>query len=176
MRSPALTDRWIGVTLLSPVMGARGANPQGLEIRLLGELEVRRDGNRLDLPHSKKTRALIGYLVATRRPHTRDHLCELFWEGPDDPRGALRWSLTKIRSLLGDSESTRLIADRERIAFDAAGAVVDLNSVHRDAGADPAAASTEALSRAAADFRGEFLEGTDLPGCYRYHEWWVAER
>src|SRR5439155_20397502 len=76
----------------------------------------------------------------------------------------------------GASERTRCIAVRQRIAFDAAGAVVDLNAVHRDAGAVPAAPSTEALGRAAADFRGEFLEGTDLPGCYRYHEWWVAER
>ena len=25
-------------------------------------------------------------------------------------------------------------------------------------------------------FRGDFLEGLDLTGCYRYHEWWIAER
>jgi DNA-binding SARP family transcriptional activator/tetratricopeptide (TPR) repeat protein len=157
-------------------MDARRATPESLEIRLLGELEVRRAGRVLALPHSKKTRALIGYLVATRRPHSRDQLCELFWDGPDDPRGALRWSLTKIRSLLGDAESVHLIADRERIAFDPAGAVVDLVAVHQDVGADPATASTEALSRAAGLFRGEFLDGADLPACYRYHEWWVAER
>src|SRR5262249_26126330 len=24
--------------------------------------------------------------------------------------------------------------------------------------------------------RGEFLEDLDLPDCYRYHEWWTAER
>src|SRR5262249_19952538 len=115
-------------------------------------------------------------LVATRRPHSRDHLCELFWEGPDDPRGALRWSLAKIRSLLGDAESEHLIADRERIVFDPAGAVVDLISVDQDVRLDLEAGSTEALTRAAGCFRGEFLDGADLPACYRYHEWWVAER
>src|SRR5437773_5113620 len=115
-------------------MAAKQALPEKLAIGLLGELEMRRDGRVLALPPSKKTRALIGYLVATRRPHSRDHLCELFWDGPDDPRGALRWSLTKIRSLLGDADSMRLIADREHIAFDPVGAVVDLISVYRDAG------------------------------------------
>jgi DNA-binding SARP family transcriptional activator/tetratricopeptide (TPR) repeat protein len=150
--------------------------PDSLEIRLLGELEVRRGGAALTLPHSKKTRALLGYLVATGRPHSREQLCEIFWDGPDDPKGALRWSLTKIRSLVRDSAHTRLLADRERIMFDSARTVVDLITVKGNLGDDPLVASTEALTRAASLFRGEFLDGADLPGCYRYHEWWVAER
>ena len=40
----------------------------------------------------------------------------------------------------------------------------------------PAVASIDSLRRAAASFRGDFLEGLDLTGCYRYHEWWIAER
>jgi len=32
------------------------------------------------------------------------------------------------------------------------------------------------LKRAAHRFRGEFLDGLDLPDCYRYHEWWTAQR
>ena len=43
----------------------------------------------LPLPASKKTRALLGYVVATGRPHLREKLCELLWPGPDDPRAAL---------------------------------------------------------------------------------------
>src|SRR5262249_16314479 len=110
-----LTDRRIGVTVRGAVMGSKRATLDNLEIRLLGELEGRRQGRVLALPHSKKTRALFGYLVATGRPHTRDRLCELFWDGPDDPKGALRWSLTKIRAFLGPSEHSRLVADREHI-------------------------------------------------------------
>jgi len=157
-------------------MGSKRAIPESLEIRLLGELEVCRQGRALALPHSKKTRALFGYLVATGRSHTRDRLCELFWDGPDDPKGALRWSLTKIRSVLGEAENARLIADREHIEFDLAGAVVDLSAVLDDVGGDPARAPTEALIRAAGLFRGELLEGTDLLQCVHYHEWWVTER
>ena len=60
-----------------------------LAIKLLGELEVLRDGKTLALPPSRKTRALLAYLAATGRQHRRDRLCSLLWEVPDDPRGAL---------------------------------------------------------------------------------------
>src|SRR5262249_26462550 len=69
-------------------------------IRLLGELGIRGNGKWVELPASKKTRALLGYLIVSRRSHTRDQLCELLWDIPDDPRAALRWSLTKIRPLV----------------------------------------------------------------------------
>ena len=48
-----------------------------LEIRLLGELTVLRDGRAVELPASKKTRALLGYLVATGKPQLRERFCEL---------------------------------------------------------------------------------------------------
>src|SRR5207253_2820685 len=70
------------------------------------------------LPRSRKTRALRAYLAATGRPHSRAHLCALLWEGPDDPRGALRWSLTKIRPLLDDARTRRLVTDGEDVAID----------------------------------------------------------
>src|SRR6516225_6698241 len=73
---------------------------QGLVLRLLGEIEVEEDGTALALPPSKKTRALLAYLAVVRRPQRRDRLCAMFWEIPDDPRGALRWSLSKLRALL----------------------------------------------------------------------------
>ena len=38
------------------------------------------------------------------------------------------------------------------------------------------AASTDALKQAASLFGGEFLDGLDLPVCYRYQEWCMAER
>ena len=70
-----------------------------LEVRVLGELEVIRDGAPVTLPPSRKTRALLAYLALTRAKHRREELCEMFWDVPDDPRGALRWSLSKIRPL-----------------------------------------------------------------------------
>jgi DNA-binding SARP family transcriptional activator len=147
-----------------------------LEIRVLGEIEVLQGGRPLALPASKKTRALLGYLiVAGGRPQPRQRLCELFWDGPDDPRAALRWSLTKIRPLVDDAKATRLEADREHVVFAPKGAMIDLALVAENVRSFEDA-SIETLERAAGLYRGEFLEGLDLPGCYRYHEWCTAER
>jgi DNA-binding SARP family transcriptional activator/tetratricopeptide (TPR) repeat protein len=141
------------------------------EIRLLGELEVIRGGRACALPASKKTRALLGYLAVTGRAHRREDLCDLLWQGPDDPRAALRWSLAKLRSVLG---AAVVVADRERIAL---GEVeMDMQAVRRCAAGALSAASVEGLRAAVLRFRGEMLEGLGLPDCYRYHEWFTAER
>ena len=142
-----------------------------LEIRVLGELVVARGGRSLPLPASKKTRALLGYLAVTGRSHTRERLCELLWPGPDDPRAALRWSLTKLRTVLGPRA---LEADRERVAL--ATAATDLAAVQAVVGRDVPSASTADLSSAVSRFHGELCEGLGLPDCYRYQEWRTAER
>ena len=102
---------------------------QKLEIRLLGEPEVVIDGQARALPASKKTRALLGYLVATARPQRRERLCELLWDGPDDPRAGLRWSLAKLRPLVDVGGVVRVVADRERVSFESHGAEIDLLTV-----------------------------------------------
>ena len=147
-----------------------------LEIRLLGNLSVQRGGEPVPLPPSRKTRALLAYLVATGVPHTRTHLCELLWDGPDDPRAALRWSLTKIRPLVDEPGAERLVADHERVSFEPAGATVDVAALRAETGSHPAGLAVDALRRAADRFGGELLEELDLPDCYRYHEWWTGER
>ncbi len=138
-----------------------------LEIRLLGELEVLRDGQAVPLPASRKSRALLAYLAATNKPHLRERLCELLWEGPDDPRAALRWSLTKLRPLV----EPHLIAARDRVEFRRDGAAIDILQL-----CTPANATSDLLEKCAALFRGEFLDGLDLAACFRYQHWCVGER
>ena len=138
-----------------------------IELRLLGELEVWRDGVAVPLPASRKSRALLGYLAATAKPHLRERLCELLWDGPDDPRAALRWSLTKLRPLV----APHLAASRDRIEFEVGDASIDIRSI-----CTPANATTEQLECCAALFRGEFLDGLDLAGCFRYQQWCAGER
>jgi DNA-binding SARP family transcriptional activator/tetratricopeptide (TPR) repeat protein len=148
-----------------------------LEIRMLGELELLRAGKAQPLPSSRKTRALLGYLVATHRPQLRERLCDLLWDGPDDPRAGLRWSLTKIRPLLDDTASRRrLTTEQDKVVFEPLEAEVDWWEVQSSLAKGVDAASTEALRATAARFRGEFLEGIDLPDCFRFHEWCVAQR
>src|SRR5580765_6527614 len=94
------------------------AKRQLLRIRLLGDLQVcAADGKLVHLPASKKTRALLVYLMATAEPHRRERLCDLLWEGPSDPRAELRWSLNRIRAVVNEPRAIRLRATRELVAF-----------------------------------------------------------
>ena len=147
-----------------------------IRIEVLGPLQVLREGAHAQLPPSKKTRALLGYLTLDPRPHRRERLCELLWPGPDDPRGALRWSLSRVRSILGEAGDGVLEADRDSVRIRTDLVEVDLGVVRAGLGGPPGAASVESLQAAAAAWRGELLEGLDLPDCFGFHTWLVAVR
>ncbi len=142
---------------------------------MLGDLRVCLAGKALALPPSRKTRALLGHLAILGRPQSRQRLCDLLWDGPADPRGGLRWSLARLRPLL-DGDRRRLVADKESAAVVLGEGELDLAMARSIVAGGVRAASVEALRRAAALFRGELLEGIELPDAFRYHEWLVAER
>ena len=146
----------------------------GLQLRVLGDLEVIRGDTALELPPSRKTRGLLAYLALTDRPQRREQLCELLWEIPDDPRGSLRWSLSKIRKLVDDEDEARIVANRSTVAFDTRTVDIDVLALHRVA-SNAAQASIEELSREAAR-PGTFLEGIDLANFHVFHAWCIGER
>ena len=147
-----------------------------LNIKLLGGIELRRGAVGLPLPQSKKTRALLAYLIVTARPHRRERLCSLLWDVTDDPRGALRWSLSKLRALVDGSDKQRIVADRENVCFNPLDVRVDLFAIRDQIGKGIAQASTEELEKLAGEFEGEFLEGLDLPDLHDFHSWCISER
>src|SRR5207245_10073542 len=100
-----------------------------LPVRVLGSGSVLPNETRLPLPHSKKPRPLLAYLAVTGRPHSRDRLCTMFWPVPDDPRAALRWSLSRLRPLVDERGCRRIIADRETVGLDPASVAVDVLSL-----------------------------------------------
>jgi pimeloyl-ACP methyl ester carboxylesterase/DNA-binding SARP family transcriptional activator len=147
-----------------------------LEISVLGGLAVRRDGACLELPRSRKTRALLAYLVVTGRCHRRDRLCSLLWTVPDDPRAALRWSLSRLRPLVDAPGAARIVADRESVAFDRDQVAVDVLALRGLLHDDLERVATETLRRAAEALEGDFLAGLDLPDCQEFQAWCLAER
>ncbi len=147
-----------------------------LSLRFLGEIELRRGRRRLSLPPSKKTRALLAHVALSPRPIRRERLCTLLWDVTDDPRGALRWSLSKLRSLVDDASTTRLLADRETVAFDATAARIDVVAVRAALARGPEHLPTPALTALAQEFRGEFLEGLELPGFLEFQAWCIGQR
>ncbi|MDH3849221.1 MAG: AAA family ATPase, partial [Gammaproteobacteria bacterium] len=147
-----------------------------LELHFLGDFEVLKDGKPLPLPPSKKTRALLAYLSLNPRQFRREHLCELLWEIPDDPRGSLRWSLSKLRRLVDDDDQSRIIADRTNVGVDTNDVSIDVTELRALVGNGVAEAPLEELEAAAMRFRGNFLEGLEFPNFHDFHAWCVAER
>lgn len=148
----------------------------GLELKFLGELAVVRDGERLALPASRKTRALLAYLALNRRTFRREQLCELLWEIPDDPRHSLRWSLSKLRRLVDDGTQQRIVADRVGVRFDPTGVEIDIVALTTLTDGEVERCSLQQLEEAAARYGGIPLEGLDLANFHAFDAWCSAER
>jgi len=147
-----------------------------LRVSVLGNLAVSRDSVETQLPPSRKTRALLAYLAVTARPHSRDRLSALLWPVPDDPRGALRWSLTRLRPLVDEPGFQRIIADRESVRFVPDNVTVDILSLRNLARSGTDSMSVDALREATQALEADFLEGIDLPDCHEFQSWCIGER
>lgn len=126
------------------------------------------------MPASRKTRGLLGYLVLTGAPQRRDRLCELFWDVPDDPRGALRWSLSKLRPVVNSGAVTRLQADRERVHLSPEALAVDFHDVR--ALTDSEQASSSELARAWDLARQTVLDDCELTNQPEFAHWLAQTR
>jgi len=147
-----------------------------LRLRLLGDLEVFRGEEPVDLPPSKRTRALLTYLALTRRPQRRERLCALLWQLPDDPRGALRWSLSKLRPIVDEPDQQRLVSDRKAVSLDIGDVEVDAIELQKLARSNLAETSLDELRAVADQIRGGFLEDLELNGADEFQAWLTAER
>lgn len=160
---PVLVDR-----------AGQGMMTDPIEINLLNEVALFRAGISVPLIASRKTRALLAYLVMTRRSHRREHLCEMFFDTTNDPRGALRWSLSKLRLMLDVHGQSRLIVRQDTVAIDMRDVVLDVDLV-RAVHDDPEATTGE-LQRAAGLLSQRPLASLELPRLEDYQIWLLSER
>jgi DNA-binding SARP family transcriptional activator/TolB-like protein len=149
---------------------------ESLTFRLLGPLELSRGGDVVKLPASRKVRALLGYLVLASRPVPRTQICELLWDIPNDPRGELRWCLSKIRGLLDQDGRKRVIADGTSIRLDLTDCVVDTLEVTRAPEHGIQKLGVERQRELAALFKGDLLEGLEIARSPMFDAWITAER
>jgi len=154
----------------------RAAVTTSVSVRLLGPFGVARSGVAQALPPSRKVRALLAYLIMAPRPVQRSALCELLWDVPDDPRGELRWCLSKIRKLIDEPGHARVRADREFVSIDRAEISVDACGVANTVEAGLARAGPDILQDLAGRFAGEFLEGLTLDRSPVFETWLVSQR
>src|SRR5258706_63349 len=103
-----------------------------LSIRLLGPLEVVVAGRPI-VVDTRKALAIVALVAAEGRPFARDELAAMFWPDADDEaaRGALRRTLSALRSALGDAGFE---IGRTQVAVDFAVTGVDLADFERLAG------------------------------------------
>ncbi|MBA3591691.1 MAG: transcriptional regulator, partial [Methylibium sp.] len=144
---------------------------------MLGPLTVHRGGTQLELPPSRKVRALLAYLALASHGLARSHLCELLWDLPNDPRGELRWCLSKLRGVLDDPGRPRVLASGDTIRLDLAGCMVDAMEVGHALQGGVATLPAQRLRALVACFaRGDLLEGLELARSSAFNAWLIGQR
>jgi DNA-binding SARP family transcriptional activator len=136
-----------------------------LSIDLLGPPRLLLDGAALRLAR-RKSRALVYYLAAHTRPVTREHLLGVFWPDLERPAAqqTLRTTLHGLRRALGRA----LAADEGSLALSPE-TRVDVREFE-------AGLARGDLEPALSLYRGEFLEGFDLPDTPAFDDWAAVER
>lgn len=145
-----------------------------LELKTIGTFRISAQGSPLALPTSRKTRALLAYLVLSGATHSRQSLCELLWDTPDDPLAALRWSLSKLRPIANAGDIERLCADRQSIWFEPSGISSDRDKLaNAIANRDCDEEEADAIWRLC---EGVLLEDCELPNQASYSAWLEGQR
>jgi DNA-binding SARP family transcriptional activator len=148
----------------------------GLSVRLLGPLSIVRDGVPVELPASRKVRALFAYLALSAGAVGRGRLCDLLWDAPNDPRGELRWCLSKLRNILDEPDRRRIQASDDRVAIDLKGCHVDAIEVASAAEEGLKAIDLDRLRALSKLFVGDFLEGLEINRNPSFGAWLTAQR
>jgi len=162
-----------------PVESDRPGRPSGgpaVDVRMLGPLTISRNGVPLALPASRKVRALLAYLALAPLPVARSQLCELLWDVPDDPRGELRWGLSKLRRIVDEPERPRVHAREDTVRLDLADCSVDAFEVARAAAEGIGTLAPERARTLATLFGGDFLEGLEIDRNPAFGGWLTAQR
>lgn len=142
-----------------------------LQVRLLGQFDVRVDSKRVVIS-SRAGQSLLAYLLLTAGiSHRRERLAGLFWPDTSDEnaRHSLRQELWRVRKVLSrfDPTTEYILAEELTVTFNPqADYWLDVAQLDRSVATDDPLAD---LSNQLALYRGELLPGF-------YDEWIVYER
>ena len=135
-----------------------------LAVQLLGRPRLEVDGYDGYRFRSRKSWALLAFLLLSERPPTRSQLASLLFADAEDPLRALRWSLGEVRKGLGPGAS--LDGDPVVLALPS-GTTVDVDVVERGHWSE------------AVDLPGlgaDLLDGLDPANAGAYHSWLLSQR
>jgi len=136
----------------------------GLAIQLLGQPQIVRSSGEGYRFRSRKSWAVLAYLILSERRPTRSQLASLLFPDADDPVRALRWSLTEIRRGLG--ADVALVGDPLTLRLPP-GTVVDVDVVVR--GTWSQAVELHGLG-------ADLLDGQAIRGSAAFETWLLSQQ
>jgi predicted ATPase/DNA-binding SARP family transcriptional activator len=148
-----------------------------LSISVLGAPAITLDGAPVRGLVSRKAAALVYYLAATGRSHTRETLAGLLWGETSETQAQknLRDVLSNLRRLL----EPYLLITRQTVSFAPDTALVDsrrfetlLEMAHQPSATE----GLQLLRDAVALYRGDFLSGFSVADAPMFEEWALIER
>lgn len=148
------------------------AEAQPYRVRVLGGFRVTAPDGSDATPRARKTRALLAFLLMTRKPWTRERLAALCWadRADEQAKASLRQALYELRDLASGARPL-LIVRREEVEAMAEGFELDVDRVTALARGGDLGGLADALSRAQLDLL------SDLDGAGRdFDEWLRWER
>ena len=162
-----------------------------LSVAVLGPPDVRHGQRCLTFP-TRKTLAVLVYVLVEGGSHPRDKLTALFWPDSDEVSGraSLRTTLARLREGLEETTADRhLVVDRNVVSFNGAsdftldlqllqaayGVARSLTGKGRPSGETGQTVISQ-LEQAAGAWRGDFLEGFSLRDAPDFDEWSSQQR
>jgi predicted ATPase/DNA-binding SARP family transcriptional activator len=141
------------------------------QLRLLGPIQVTREGKAVHGFESRKAIALLGYLAARGQPVSRTQLADLLWSDKTESQG--RANLSRVLHNLSTLLPGSFQSDHHAIEFNLAPHHwLDLRAFE-----DLATTGTaDALTSAAHLYRDDFMAGIYLDDCPDFEIWLVAQR
>ncbi len=159
-----------------PVDSGRADGEPPIVVRLLGPMTISRRGLALPLPASRKVRALFAYLALAPLPVSRSQLCDLLWDVPNDPRGELRWCLSKIRSIVDEPGRRRVYTRGDTIGLDLTDCFVDALEIARATEQGIETLAPERQRALSLLINGDFVEGLEIDRSAAFNGWLTAQR
>jgi predicted ATPase/DNA-binding SARP family transcriptional activator len=144
-----------------------------LTFKLLGEATISLDGDPLTGIGSRTAEALLIYLACEKRPFSRQHLAEFFWEERDPAQSAanLRAALSLLRKQVGDY----LLVTRQTVAFNA-DLPHSIDVLEFESRLAEGQLSIDNCQLTIVNYAGPFLDGFYLRESRAFEEWSLLRR
>lgn len=143
-----------------------------LEISTFGGSQIFLNGQLANFP-TRKTQALLIYLLVTSQPQAREHLADFFWDDRSQKQAMsnLRTTLTRLRASVGDYVQIT----RHTVAISSEPARVWIDTNEFNAILNGMSKNTD-IDNLLSLYQGEFLAGFFVSGSDSFEIWIAQER